>query len=430
VAYTSMTVVGNGYTSPVLQVRDLASGTVRNVTEFNASAPSADWGARVGSMPQADLVSALTVGRTLLPVGSPEQYTATVRNDGGSPSSGATVTFRLPPGAAYDGSGPSECAGASVVTCSLGDLPAGAARTITIGATGSVVGVGEVSAMATSTTADPDFDDNRAAVVVAVCSELGTGEDDTLVGTSGDDVLCGGAGDDTLRGGGGKDVLLGGRGSDKLNGGSGRDTASYATSSRKVTVDLALRRGSGDGSDRLTGIEGAQGSRFADVLVGSSGRNTLDGAAGRDRISGLGGADRLLGGTERDVLVPGAGNDELDGGRGDDLVDYADSGVPVRADLAWGRAKAQGDDRMASVEGVRGSRFDDDLRGSVLGNRIVGGGGEDLVRGAGGNDRVIGGDGADELLGGDGNDRFSGGPGLDRCAQNYGRGHRSQCETA
>jgi len=427
-AYVATTIVGNGYGPFRIFARNLATGAIRDVVGAETLNATVDWGARPGSMPEADLSTDLALDRDFVPVGTQQQYVATIRNDGGSPALGASVEIRFSPGATYDGLGPAGCTGAGVVRCALGDLPAGASRTVTIGTSGSTAGVHEVSAMATSITADPDFSDNRHAATVAVCTQLGTGDDDLLVGTNGDDVICGAAGNDTLRGRGGHDLLLGGAGGDRIDGGGGKDTVSYALSKKKVAADLGARRVHGEGADRLDKVENAAGSRFGDVIIGSSGRNVINGAGGRDRMFGLGGSDRLLGGAGPDLLDPGAGNDDLDGGLDDDMVDYSGSSGRVKADLTRGRASAQGADRLASVEGIRGSRFDDELTGSILGNRIVGGGGSDMVRGAGGNDRVTGGTGADELLGGDGDDRFAGGAGVDRCVQDYGRGKRSQCE--
>jgi Ca2+-binding RTX toxin-like protein len=427
-AYVTVPRVGPGFGAGQVTTRNLATGEIRTVHEAESPLATVDWGAAPGSMPRADLRASLAVADGMVAAGSATSYSATVTNGGDSTAVDSELTFRLPPGVTVSAAGISGCLGQDVVRCPLGDLPAGDSRSVTLTAAGGVAGVHEVSAMATSTTADPDFANNRQAAAAVLCTSLGTAADDTLLGTSGADVLCGVGGDDTLRGRGGQDVLLGGAGSDNIDGGKGKDTVSYALSRKKVSADLGAGRVDGEGKDRLKAVENAAGSRFADVLTGSSARNVLEGGGGRDRIRGLGGADRLRGGADADLLTPGAGNDELDGGLADDLVDYGDSPVRVLADLKRGRATAQGSDRLASVEGVRGSRFDDELIGSILGNRMIGGGGSDLVRGAGGNDRVKGGDGADELLGGDGDDRFSGGPGVDRCDQDYGRGKRRQCE--
>ena len=61
---------------------------------------------------------------------------------------------------------------------------------------------------------------------------------DILDGGIGADQMWGGKGNDTLRGGADDDILIGGAGADALDGGAGNDTASYATSTAAVTVDL------------------------------------------------------------------------------------------------------------------------------------------------------------------------------------------------
>lgn len=139
---------------------------------------------------------------------------------------------------------------------------------------------------------------------------------DTVSGGGGDDILSGNAGNDTLKGDAGKDVLYGGAGNDLLDGGSGADVisggagidvASYASSSGLVRVSLAdARLNSGDASgDQFAGVEGLEGSQFADQLAGDAADNVLRGMAGNDRLQG------------------GAGNDsyEYNRGDGDDIVE-------------------------------------------------------------------------------------------------------------
>ena len=74
-------------------------------------------------------------------------------------------------------------------------------------------------------------------------------------GAAGNDTINGGAGNDTLQGGADNDVLVGGAGADALDGGDGNDTASYASATVAVTVDLNAGTGLGGDAqgDRLTG---------------------------------------------------------------------------------------------------------------------------------------------------------------------------------
>src|SRR6266581_2313717 len=108
--------------------------------------------------------------------------------------------------------------------------------------------------------------------LVAVENLLGSAFDDTLTGNNGANMLSGGAGNDTLDGGAGNDVLngdagndllIGGAGNDVLNGGLGVDTASYATATAAVTVNLGLTTAQitgGAGTDTLTTVENLIGS--------------------------------------------------------------------------------------------------------------------------------------------------------------------------
>lgn len=127
----------------------------------------------------------------------------------------------------------------------------------------------------------------------------------TLNGESGNDILIGNDGNDTLNGGNNNDLLVGGSGDDALNGGSGTDTAGYFDAISGVTVDLSIgaaQNTSGAGSDTLNSIENLVGSRFDDVLTGTSGTNSLVGLEGDDILIGNGGSDTLTGGEGADTF--------------------------------------------------------------------------------------------------------------------------------
>ncbi|HGY9627566.1 TPA: beta strand repeat-containing protein, partial [Pseudomonas putida] len=135
---------------------------------------------------------------------------------------------------------------------------------------------------------------------------------DTLQGGLGHDVLVGGGGDDLLYGGDGDDLLIGGPGNDLLDGGAGIDTASYASATGGVTVNLNLataQNTGGAGTDTLNGIENLIGSDYNDTLTGNGGDNLLIGGLGNDTLSGGAGNDVLLGGLGDDTLNGGTGND-------------------------------------------------------------------------------------------------------------------------
>ncbi|MGE9009798.1 calcium-binding protein [Leptospira interrogans] len=148
-----------------------------------------------------------------------------------------------------------------------------------------------------------------------------------LAGGAGSDVITGGAGNDTLQGGADDDILIGGAGADALDGGTGNDTASYATSTVAVTVDLAAGTGLGGDAqgDTLTNVENLIGSSLHDILTGDGNDNVLTGGAGKDTLTGGLGDDILIGGTSADIL---------NGTDGSDTASYACHGRPEPCDRA------------------------------------------------------------------------------------------------
>jgi Ca2+-binding RTX toxin-like protein len=157
------------------------------------------------------------------------------------------------------------------------------------------------------------------------------------------------------------------------------------------------------GSDVGEIINGNGG--FYDQLYGASGDDTINSGSSSDFIAGGGGDDALFGNDGDDRLRGSAGNDTLDGGDGTDRADYRRAAASVTVDLSAGTASDDGDggqDKLVSIEDVRGSDFDDVITGND---------GENFIRSLGGNDSLLGGDGFDFLVGGAGNDTLHGGPG-------------------
>ncbi|MEL6235816.1 MAG: calcium-binding protein, partial [Pseudomonadota bacterium] len=255
---------------------------------------------------------------------------------------------------------------------------------------------------------------------------LGAGDGDVVLGNAGNDTLFGGAGIDRVDGGAGDDLLFGGADLDLLIGGAGIDTASYADAIAGVTINLAApSSGTGDAQgDRLVGVEIVAGSDFGDSITGDGAANTLDGGAGADSISGLSGNDLLIGGLGADMLFGGSGNDLLRGGLGGDslvgglgldFVDYSQASGNVVASLLApqiNQGEAAGDSYLA-VEALRGTGFDDLLRGDAGANRLQAGAGGDRIFGEAGADVIEGGNGRDLIVGGAGNDVLYGGEGND-----------------
>lgn len=130
----------------------------------------------------------------------------------------------------------------------------------------------------------------------------GSDSADDIQTSDGADSIYGNAGNDTLEGGAGADLLAGGQGS---------DTASYATSSAGVTVNLTTGATSGGDAtgDALTSIENLTGSDYADTLTGTDAANILNGGRGNDTIDARGGDDTVTGGSGADTLIGGSGID-------------------------------------------------------------------------------------------------------------------------
>ena len=274
---------------------------------------------------------------------------------------------------------------------------------------------------------------------------------DVINGTAGDDVLVGGGGNDKLFGGGGNDRICGGPGNDNMNGGNGddkiagdagTDQVKYAKATQGVTVDLVAQTATGHGDDVLRSIEKAVGSRFDDVIDGSSaanflkglegddeldgkaGNDTIIGSAGNDTLVGGGGDDELKGSADDDLILPGGGTDDVLGGNGSNTVSFTDSPNPVTVDLSTNSATGSGVDNLRAVNTVLGSPQNDKLTGNAYKNEIRGLGGDDRIDGLdgpdtmygqGGDDVIFGRDGNDRLFGGSGSNTLYGGTGNDRC---------------
>jgi len=148
---------------------------------------------------------------------------------------------------------------------------------------------------------------------------LGDGHDNIIAGTEGSDVLqgrggadrlVGDVGNDQVDGGDGNDVLLGDAGDDVLAGGAGaNDEISFRRSATGVDADLERGSASGEGFDRIAGVETISGSDFADRLAGNALANSLLGNAGDDSLDGRAGPDFLNGGAGTDNATGGPGED-------------------------------------------------------------------------------------------------------------------------
>ncbi|MCU0730424.1 MAG: choice-of-anchor L domain-containing protein, partial [Hyphomonas sp.] len=233
---------------------------------------------------------------------------------------------------------------------------------------------------------------------------------DILDGRGGNDQLFGGAGNDQLFGGGGQDDLIGGLGADLMNGGDGFDTASYSQEAAAI-VDLVFQGGNSGSAlgdllfliEQIVGSNGddvLRGTNDGEVLIGGNGNDLLDGRGGADYLIGGIGTDQMFGGAGTDTFVTGLGADIVNGGDDFDMVSYAGALAEIIVALDGSRASqgsdAQGD-LFNGVEGVEGTAFADQLRGTTGFNILLGLAGNDFFEGLGGADFIDGGAGIDTV---------------------------------
>ncbi len=150
---------------------------------------------------------------------------------------------------------------------------------------------------------------------------------------SGNDVMIGGvAGGDIMKGFSGDDIMVGGGSFTKFIGGLGFDWGSYENATHGVSEDMNRKEfispnGSEDSiRDIWQHTEGASGSQFDDIIIGTNDtrllatKDTLDNVA---LISGLAGffpaGPVSFGGGN--IILGGGGNDVITGGGGDDIID-------------------------------------------------------------------------------------------------------------
>ncbi len=136
---------------------------------------------------------------------------------------------------------------------------------------------------------------------------------------------------DDLRGSNGvlRESFDGGRGADAINGRGGTDIANYAPSAAGIVVTMSqsvagtgtVRDGFGS-TDRLTGIEEIDGSKFADRFIMGKGKDIAVAGAGNDRLEGRFANDTLYGGDGNDLVIGGLGGDIMSGGAGRDIFDF------------------------------------------------------------------------------------------------------------
>jgi Ca2+-binding RTX toxin-like protein len=281
---------------------------------------------------------------------------------------------------------------ANVLTGGTGNdiLAGGGGNDTLMGGTGDDIYIVDVAAGKLTELADEGTDTVHATLAAytlpANIENLRYTGSGTFTGT-------GNALDNRIVGGSGNDTLIGGAGADLLEGGAdGLDTASYATATAAVTIDLSTGVYTGDAAgDQLIDIDVIAGTRFADILTGSYANDIFLAGAGNDTLDG------------------GYGTDMLDGGAGTDTASYITSWTGVDANLVtgWGVDSGGMADILVGIENLTGSAYYDILTGDAGANVLSGGAGNDTLTGGGGNDTLIGGWGSDVLRGDEGLDVFA-----------------------
>ena len=182
------------------------------------------------------------------------------------------------------------------------------------------------------------------------------------------------AGFSEFEGMGGNDLIVG-----RVTAGGSLTRISYASATAAVAVDLQAGTATGDasvGTDTFSGVGHVRGSAFADALLGSNNvvftRETFEGRAGNDFINGRGGFDLAVYNFDPAVTTG--------------IV------VNLAAGSVTGDA-AVGTDTLSSVEGVRGTRFDDVYNAASFSGASANAGSNGTLNefeGFGGNDSITG----------------------------------------
>ena len=152
---------------------DRAAGPLTNTASATSdSTPDPNPGNNSGSSTVAVTTSAdLALTKTATPgtivFGQPVSYSLTVRNNGPSQATGATISDPLPAGLTFAASPDGCTATAGTVTCPVGTIAAGATRTVSFTANTPAGGSGDVTNTATvsGTTSDPNPANNTASAI-------------------------------------------------------------------------------------------------------------------------------------------------------------------------------------------------------------------------------------------------------------------------
>jgi Ca2+-binding RTX toxin-like protein len=232
--------------------------------------------------------------------------------------------------------------------------------------------------------------------------------------------------------------ISGTRGNDifNINGGAAtwmRVIGGEGADSYNLTLTGTIRVTLANGWDRDATVGNVVNLATGQILNDGFGNaevlNVTDGA-GRLELDSSNLNDNITGSDRDERFILRGGNDTLDGGGGFDLLRFdrgnSNSTSAVTVDLAAGTATGAWRNVaftkiLSNIEQIRGTNFDDILRGSAVAERLEGRDGNDLLDGRGGNDRLRGENGNDTLIGGAGDDYLEAGSGTDSIDGGAGR---------
>ena len=180
------------------------------------------------------------------------------------------------------------------VQSTAGSVILSAGDDLLLNAFASIIATGNIIITIDAGNADPGVggtaDIRNGTLSAASISLTGQADNDTLLGSAAAESFFGAGGDDLIAGGGGNNAIGGGPG--------GNDVADYSAAPAAVSIAVATGGSNGyGGTDTFSGIEGVNGSAFADTLTGDGTANTLPRQRRRRRPRRLGwhGHGRLYG---------------------------------------------------------------------------------------------------------------------------------------
>ncbi|MBU3564419.1 hypothetical protein ICE93_00005, partial [Polynucleobacter sp. MWH-HuK1] len=283
---------------------------------------------------------------------------------------------------------------------------------------------------------------------------IGNNLNNTMLGLEGSDTLRSGSGNDSLDGGSGSNILIGSTGNDvylvNYTAGSTAFTGNFDPSgpnqfsnviidslgidTLRVTVNqpstlsssayLNIRRGGVDGADFYVGLrDGSQSLAGQDAWFGKTtiaGQYEWNGIAytGNNTVENLQLSGNILNGTVNIALGAGSNATSLLGTAGADFIAAFGSGNTIIGGagndfLTASRLDTQEELDVYNLRNVDGVTLDANSPagvvnrlGTLLGDSLFGGDGNDDLNGYYGNDYLDGGAGIDLLRGWEGNDTY------------------------